>query len=289
MAESGPDRELVRRFLHEDRAEHDVTVRAVVPSGVLRRAVISAKQSGVVAGVDVARAVFAELDATVAFAPLVVDGDVVGTGTVVAELHGPWRSLLAGERVALNLLQRMSGVASLTARFVGAVRGTGTVILATRKTAPGLRPFDLAAVRAGGGDAHRESLADRVLVKSNHLVGSSVAEAVVRLCGPDGPSVPIAIEVTDLRELADALVPGIGVVLLDNFGPGDCAAAVRRRDERFPGGDGPRLEASGGITLENVAAFAEAGVDRISVGALTHSAPALDLSMTVLDADGADR
>jgi nicotinate-nucleotide pyrophosphorylase (carboxylating) len=182
----------------------------------------------------------------------------------------------------------MSGIATHTARFVAAVRGTRAAILCTRKTAPGLRSEDVAAVRAGGGDAHRLSLADRVLVKENHLAAArragwaqSMADVAARLTGPDGPGVPIGIEVTSLDELREALVPGVDVVLLDNFTPRQCADGVAARDAAYPAGDGPALEASGGITLSNVHEFAESGVERISVGEPTHSARALDLSMKI--------
>jgi nicotinate-nucleotide pyrophosphorylase (carboxylating) len=211
---------------------------------------------------------------------------------VVARLAGPLRSLLAGERTAVNFMQRMGGIATTTAHFVDAVRGTPAAILATRKTAPGLRWFDLAAVRAGGGGVHRGSLSERVLVKENHVRAAraagtcaSMADVVERVLRVSGRR-SVGIEAADMDELRAALVPDVDVVLLDNFTPAECREAVRIRGatcgaETFEGG-GPALEASGGITLANVAAYAASGVDRISVGALTHSAPALDVSMSIV-------
>jgi nicotinate-nucleotide pyrophosphorylase (carboxylating) len=289
---SAPDavRTAIAAALREDCADGDVTSRALVPADAAGSAMIRAKATGVVAGLDVAAAVFAHVDPRVRFQGAVRDGDRVAPGAVLARVAGPLRSLLAGERTAVNFVQRMSGVATLTAQFVDAVRGTRAQILATRKTAPGLRAFDLAAVRAGGGDVHRGSLADRVLVKENHLQAARAAGAaksmteVVELLAREKPGVPVGIEAVHLDDLRAALVPGVDVVLLDNFAPDRIAEAVRIRDAAFPRGGGPRLEASGGVTLDNVRAYAETGVERISVGALTHSAPALDVSMKVLPA-----
>ncbi len=276
--------------LREDRADDDVTSRALVPADATGSAMIRAKEAGVVAGIEAASRVFAHVDPRVRFDGAVRDGARVEPGVVVARVAGPLRSLLAGERVAVNLLQRMSGVATLTAKFVDAVRGTRAKILATRKTVPGLRAFDLAAVRAGGGDVYRASLADRVLVKANHLAAARAAGTaktmadVVAVFARGKPGVSVGVEAVDVDELRAALVPGVEFVLLDNFAPERVAAAVRIRDAAFPTGGGPALEASGGVALANVRAFAETGVERISVGALTHSAPALDLSMKVLPA-----
>jgi nicotinate-nucleotide pyrophosphorylase (carboxylating) len=276
--------------LREDRAADDVTSRALVPEGAAGHAMVRAKEDGVVAGLDVAAQVFAAVDPRVRFDAAVRDGARVAAGMVVARVAGPLRSLLAGERTALNFVQRMSGVATLTSKFADAVKGTRALILATRKTAPGLRAFDLDAVRAGGGDVHRASLADRVLVKENHLAAARIAGTartmadVVALFARERPGVPVGIEAEDLDEVRAALVPGVDVVLLDEFAPERVAEAVALRDAAFPQGGGPELEASGGITLANVRRYAETGVERITVGALTHSAPALDVSMKILSA-----
>jgi nicotinate-nucleotide pyrophosphorylase (carboxylating) len=287
---SEPEIRAVRLALEEDAAMHDVTSNALVSAAAGGRAVIRAKEPGVVAGTAVVATVFAELDPSVRAEVLVADGARVAGVTDLVRLDGPLRSLLAGERTAVNLVQRMSGIATLTAKFVDAVKGTRARILATRKTAPGLRAFDLAAVRAGGGDVRRVSLADRVLVKENHLIAARRAGTaqtmadVVALLARESPGVPLGIEAVDLDEMRAAFVPGVEMVLLDNFTPQRMAEAVRVRDAAFPGGGGPELEASGGITLATVRAFAETGVERISVGAITHSAPALDVSMKILPA-----
>jgi len=288
-------RAVIDRALAEDRAAEDVTSAALVPEDATGRAVIRSKQEGVIAGLDVAAVVFARVDDRLEFEPTVADGSPVPPGPVLARVAGPLRSLLAAERTALNFLQRMSGIATLTSRFVEAVAGTGAVVLATRKTTPGLRAFDLAAVRAGGGHPHRESLADRILVKENHVaaarafgIADDVAGVAVHLVGHDGerdPGVPVGIEVTDLDEVLQGLRHGVDVLLLDNFTPEQCAEAAALRRQRFPGGGGPAFEASGNVTLQTVRAYADAGVERISAGALTHSAPALDLTL-LIEPDG---
>lgn len=290
-------RAVVAAALSEDAARDDVTTRALVPAGAPGAAEIRAKAPGTVAGVLVAEEVFRQVDPRIRFRGLARDGDSVAPGQAVARAEGSLVALLEAERTAVNFVQRMSGIATLTARFVEAVRGTHARILAIRKTAPGLRAFDLAAVRAGGGGVHRESLAAQVLVKENHLRAAraagtcgSMSDVVARVVAAAAGASPVAgagrprvgIEVADFDELRAALVAGVDVVLLDNFTPEQCAEAMRVRAAAYPAGGAPEFEASGGITLANVAAYARTGVERISVGALTHSAPALDLSMKVL-------
>ncbi len=282
--------ELIARLLAEDAAQDDVTTRSLVPDDACGAALIRAKEAGVVAGLDAAQALFEAVDPEVAFEALVADGMTVTPGALVVRVAGRLRSLLAAERAAVNLLQRMSGIATLTARFAAELSPHGVTLLATRKTAPGLRALDIEAVVAGGASAHRGSLGERVLVKENHLAAARVgggaddmADVVSKLLGPQGPRVPIGIEVTSLDELRLVLVAGIEVALLDNFSPDECRRAVQLRDAAFPEGGGPALEASGGITIETAAAYAASGVERISVGALTHSARALDLSMTLAE------
>jgi nicotinate-nucleotide pyrophosphorylase (carboxylating) len=284
------EREAIRLALREDAAQEDVTAAALVPPEAVGTASIVARAAGVASGAEAAALVFEEVasgNGRVAARVTARSGTRVAAGRELLRVEGPLRLLLAGERTAVNLVQRMSGIATLTARFVEAVAGTRARILATRKTAPGLRAFDVAAVRAGGGDVHRVSLADRVLVKKNHLDAAraagtigTIADAMRRLAAT---RVPIGVEVTDLDGLRAVLGAGAEVVLLDNFTPELCARAVALRDAEFAGRPGaPSLEASGGITLENVRRYAESGVERISVGALTHSAPALDVSMKIL-------
>jgi nicotinate-nucleotide pyrophosphorylase (carboxylating) len=217
------------------------------------------------------------VDDAVVVEQLVADGAVVTPGTVVATLHGPARALLSGERVALNFLQRLSGVATVTAAYVAAVAGTRARIIDTRKTTPGLRVLQKQAIRDGGGHNHRLGLADGVLIKDNHLAAIGGPDRVTRAVQAARAAAPhtlkIEVEVTTLAELDEALAAGADVVLLDNMDPPTMAQAVRQTAGRA------LLEASGGITLETIRAVAETGVDLISVGALTHSAPALDISL----------
>jgi len=268
---------IVEVALAEDLGGGDVTTLATVPAETRARGAIVAKQAGVLSGLDVAAAVFRRVDPEVRFVAQAAAGQRVEPGVVVAEVDGSARSLLAAERVALNLLQRLSGVASLTARYVAAVEGTKARIVDTRKTTPGLRLLEKAAVRHGGGRNHRFNLTDGILIKDNHLAavgGPDRVARAVRLARERAPHpLRIEVEVTTLLELDQALAAGADVVLLDNMDISTLRGAVERTAGRA------LLEASGGITLETVRAVAETGVDLISVGALTHSAPALDLSL----------
>jgi nicotinate-nucleotide pyrophosphorylase (carboxylating) len=266
--------DLIRDALAEDLGAGDLTSRAVVPEGSRARGDVIAKADGVVAGLDVARAVFAAVDRELSVDVRAADGDRVAPGTELLALDGDARAILAGERVALNLLGRLSGVATLTARYAEAVAGTGTRILDTRKTTPGMRALEKAAVVAGGGTSHRFGLYDAILVKENHVrVAGGVGEAARRALAGAPDDVLVEIEVETLAELDEALAAGVGRILLDNMDPEVLREAVARTAGRVP------LEASGGITLDTVRAVAETGVDFISVGALTHSAPALDVSL----------
>ena len=263
--------------LAEDVGGGDVTSTLTVPAGLRARGTMLAKAPGVISGLDVAGEVFRRVDPAITFAPLVADGVAVAAMTPIATIEGLARSLLAGERVALNLLQRLSGVASLTARYVAAVRGTKARIVDTRKTTPGLRALEKAAVRHGGGYNHRFGLTDGVLIKDNHLAAVGGPDRVARAVALARQGVPhtlrVEIEVTTLDELTQALEAGADVVLLDNMDIAMLRTAVAMTDGRA------LLEASGGVTLETVAEIAATGVDLISVGALTHSAPALDVSL----------
>ncbi len=269
----------VRLALAEDVGSGDVTTEATVPADRRARAVIRAKAAGVLAGVSAARATFALLDPAARYRGL-DDGAALLPGTNVAELEGPARALLVGERTALNYLQRLSGVATLTRRFVDAVAGTRTRILDTRKTTPGLRLLEKAAVRAGGGHNHRVGLHDMVLIKENHIaVAGGIEEAIARARAHAPAKMALEVEVRDLDELRTALRARPDRILLDNMTTALLAQAVRLRDAQ--GGQRAELEASGNMSLERVAEVAATGVDFISVGGLTHSAPALDLSMIV--------
>jgi nicotinate-nucleotide pyrophosphorylase (carboxylating) len=271
----------VERALAEDLGEGDLTTRAVVPEGARARAVVSQKEPGVLAGLGVARAVFERVDPALEVELLAPQGEWREPGPV-AEVTGAAASILAAERVALNFLGRLSGVATLTARYVRAVEGTGARILDTRKTTPGLRELEKEAVRAGGGVNHRGGLYDAILVKENHAalaggVGEATrlaleaAPALARAAGRG--SLMVEVECATLGEVEDAVAAGVTRILLDNMSPDDLRRAVEIAGGRA------ELEASGGVTLDTVRAVAETGVDYISVGAVTHSAPALDVSL----------
>ena len=269
----------VRRFLREDIGGGDITTAWTVPAGTEARAWIVAREACVVAGLMVARVVFAELDANLSAEPLLTDGARVTAGTRLMRLAGPAAPILSGERLALNLLQRLSGVATITRRYVEAVAGTRASVSDTRKTTPGLRLLEKYAVRMGGGRNHRVGLYDGVLIKDNHLAAAGgVTAALQEVARRRTASVSVQIEVDSLTQLAEALDVGIDAVLLDNMSPALTAEAVGMIRAR-PGGASVWIESSGGITLENIRAYAETGVDTISVGALTHSAPSVDLAL----------
>jgi nicotinate-nucleotide pyrophosphorylase (carboxylating) len=267
--------ELIDRALVEDLRRGDLTSEAVVPADAHARARIEQKAPGVVAGLHVAQTVFRRLDPEVRWHARVPEGEWRDPG-LVAEVAGPARSILAGERVALNFLGRLSGIATLTARFVAAVEGTGARILDTRKTTPGLRALEKQAVLAGGAENHRAGLSDAILVKENHAaLAGGVGEAAARAVAAAGGGLPVTVECATLEDVDAALAAGATRLLLDNMAPDPLRVAVERVGGRA------QVEASGGVTLENVRAIAETGVDCISVGALTHSAPALDMSLTL--------
>jgi nicotinate-nucleotide pyrophosphorylase (carboxylating) len=264
--------ETVRRALHEDVGPGDVTTQATVPEGAHARARITQKEAGVLFGLDAAEAVFRRLDPDMRFTRLAEEGTWREGGPVL-EVDGSAAALLTGERTALNFLQRLSGIASLTARYVRAVEGTGARVLDTRKTTPGLRELEKAAVAAGGGTNHRVGLYDVILIKENHAAMAGGVAQAVHAARAAAPGVPLQVECRDLAEVDAALAAGAPRLLLDNMTPAQLREVVARVDGRA------ELEASGGVTLEAVREIAASGVDFVSVGALTHSAPALDLSL----------
>lgn len=271
-------RRVVATALAEDVAGGDWTTRWTVPAAARAVAEIRAKAPGIIAGLDVAAAVFQQLDRAVEFSPAVADGAAVAPGDLVATVSGPARAILTGERTALNLLQRLSGVATMTRRYVDAVAGTGVRILDTRKTTPGLRLLEKAAVRAGGGANHRTGLFDMILLKENHIAAAGGITAALRLVAQANQTgLPVEVEVRNLDELREAIAAGADRILLDNMSLDAMREAVAIA--RSGPGPAPLLEASGNMTLERVRDVAATGVDFISVGALTHSAPALDLSL----------
>jgi nicotinate-nucleotide pyrophosphorylase (carboxylating) len=265
--------EIVRAALAEDVGSGDATTLATVGADARARATITQKAPGVVFGVEAAERTFAELDDAVAFERLSPEGVWQEPGTGVLRIEGRARALLTGERTALNLLQRLSGIATLTARYVQAVEGTDVQILDTRKTTPGLRMLEKAAVRAGGGTNHRVGLFDAILIKENHVAAAGGVEQAVQQARAAYPDLPLEVECRNVEEIAQALQAGAPRILLDNMDPEELRAAVDQVVGRA------ELEASGGITLETVRAHAVEGLNFISVGALTHSAPALDLSL----------
>lgn len=270
-------RHLVRSWLAEDVGRGDRTTAAVVPESLLGRARFEARREGVLAGLSVADMCFEQASAgAIKFIGESEDGRTFRAGDVLARVEGPLGKILTVERTALNVLQRLSGVATVAARYVAEIEGTGAQIVDTRKTTPGLRMLEKYAVRAGGGANHRCGLDDGILVKDNHIAAAGGVEAATKRAVEGAPhGLSVEVEVTSLEEMDAAIASGAHAVLLDNMSPDQVRAAVERAAGRV------MLEASGGITLDNVRAYAETGVDLISIGALTHSAPAIDIALEV--------
>lgn len=276
---------LVEAALEEDVGEGDWTTLWTVDGDAVGRAEVVAREALVVAGTEAAVRVLGAVDPSLRTTVEATDGTEVEPGEPVMGVEGPVRSILTAERTALNFLGRLSGVATLTRRFVRAVEGTGARIVDTRKTTPGWRTLEKAAVVAGGGENHRMGLHDMVLIKENHVAAAGGIEAAVaRVRAADDRGLEVEVEVEDLKELETVLGLGVDRVLLDNMDPGALERAVFR--VRSEPGARPLLEASGNVTLETVRRVAETGVDLISVGALTHSAPVADLSLRLLPPKG---
>jgi len=269
-------RRIVREALCEDIGSGDITTLLTVDESASARAVITSKSSGRLAGMDVAAAVFAELDPDIDFRPQAGDGDKLDAGEPIAIVTGLARPILTGERVALNFLQRMSGIASLTARYVALVKGEKARIVDTRKTTPGLRPLEKYAVVQGGGFNHRFGLSDGILIKDNHIAASGGIGRAIAAAKKSAPhTLKIEIEVTTLEQLREAIAASADAVLLDNMTIEMMREAVGIAAGRV------LTEASGSVSEDNVREIAETGVDIISVGALTHSAPSLDISLDI--------
>ncbi len=267
----------VRRALAEDLGRAgDITTLATIPAGRQAVAVIAARRAGVVAGIALAREAFRQIDPSLVFTVLADDGSTVQPGTKVARVTGEARAILAAERVALNFMGRLSGIATLTAAFVGQVAHTKAVIVDTRKTTPTLRAFEKHAVRCGGGMNHRFGLDDAILIKDNHIaVAGGIRPALRAAKAVAGHMVRIEIEVDHLDQLAEVIAEGADIVLLDNMNQATLREAVTMVAGRM------KTEASGGINLSTARAVAESGVDMLSVGALTHSAPVFDLGLDI--------
>jgi nicotinate-nucleotide pyrophosphorylase (carboxylating) len=270
---------IIRQALREDIGKGDITTLSTVPKNTVLEGKFIAKESGTIAGLEVVRETLKLIDNNVKFSALVSDGDQANSGTILAKVRGKGRSLLTAERTALNFLQRMSGIATATRSYVNSVRNTKAAVVDTRKTAPGLRLLDKWAVRLGGGQNHRFGLFDMVLIKENHIAAAgSIANAVALVRAKDRKKRAIEVEVRDLNELTEALKLNPDRILLDNMTPDQLREAVR-----ITGGK-TTLEASGNISLENIADVAATGVDIISVGKLTHSVKALDISFLIENA-----
>ena len=288
-------REAVRRALAEDLGPGDVTSEALIPRAARGRAFIVCRAPGIVAGLAAAKEVFRQLRPSASFKPLTADGRRVRRGEKVAEIAGPVRTLLAGERTALNFIQRLSGIATLTRRCVEAVAGRDVKILDTRKTTPGLRALEKYAVRAGGGTNHRMGLYDQVLIKDNHLNAllaeargdrpGAIRRAVLRARERAGKNTLIEVEAESLPMVEAAIAAGADIIMLDNMTPArmrEAARRVRAHRKKFRARR-PITEASGGVTPDRLARIAATGVDTISLGMLTHSAPAADFAMDLAD------
>ncbi len=266
-------RAIVERALAEDIGPGDVTSVPIIPAGAHLYGEFLAKEAGVLAGMDVVREVFRQVDPAIALTPRLQDGDSFAVGDILATVSGDGPGILIGERVALNFLQRMSGIATMTRRYVQAAAGTRARILDTRKTLPGLRVLDKLAVRLGGGTNHRIGLYDMVLIKDNHIEAAGSITAAVERVRAAGITLPIEVEIDDLSQLDEALAAHVDRIMLDNMDSETMRIAVERTAGRV------ELEASGNVTLTRVAEIAATGVDYISVGAITHSVKALDISL----------
>ncbi len=268
--------ELIERSLAEDIGGGDLTTEALCPPRQRGQAYMVAKQPGVIAGLEIVRKVFAKLDAHLDWQPAAEDGARLEAGQKLVRFEASTRALLSGERLALNILQRLCGIASLTRRFVDAVAAYPVKILDTRKTTPGLRILEKYAVAAGGGVNHRMGLYDGIMIKDNHIsLAGGISPAVAAMRNANPQNLPIEVETRTLAEVKEALHAGVDIIMLDNMSTAQMREAVELIDKRA------RIEASGGVTLQTVAEIAATGVDFISVGQLTHSAPALDISMYI--------
>jgi len=267
---------LIESALLEDIGTGDITTNALIPDSMFTTAIMTAKAGGIVAGMQVAEAVFRMLSTQIEWNPSVQDGDTIRNGDLLVEMSGPFRALLTGERLALNFLQRMSGIATMTSLFVGLVADSGTRILDTRKTAPGMRILDKYAVKAGGGENHRIGLYDMVLIKDNHIkVAGGIRNAVAQIRSQVAPEMKIELETTTMSQVLEALEMKADIIMLDNMSNDqmkECVAVINHR---------AKVEASGNMNLQRVKEVAATGVDYISIGALTHSVTALDISMNI--------
>lgn len=275
QAEQSTINNLIARSFKEDLSSGDVTTDAIVEDSVRAKAVWISKDEGIVAGLGIAQKIFQELDPQVKWNPNVIDGDIVAKGSELVELEGSCRAILSAERIALNIVQRMSGIATKTHHLVEAIASYPAQILDTRKTAPGLRLLDKYAVAAGGGTNHRMGLYDLAMIKDNHIVVAGSIAAAVKKVRSKNPDIRIEVETTSLNQVTEALEAGADIIMLDNMSTDKMEEAVSLIGKKAA------TEASGNITRETIQSVAETGVDYISVGALTHSVEAFDISQQV--------
>lgn len=268
---------IIDHAFREDIGEGDVTTNNLVPESVAASASMTAKADGVIAGLPIAEKVFKKLDAKLEWKPVVKDGDFVKKGDIIVEISGTFRALLTGERLALNLLQRMSGIATETAKYMAEIEGSNVKILDTRKTVPGLRTLDKYAVKMGGGTNHRIGLYDLVMIKDNHIkIAGSITAAVQQIRKAIPADMKVEVETTNLKEVKEAVKAGADIIMLDNMSNDLMSEAVKIIDGRSV------VEASGNMNLNRLKGVAATGVDCISIGALTHSVKALDISQNIL-------
>jgi len=270
---------IIALAIEEDIESGDITTNALVPEASMAVAEMTAKADGVISGIEIARKVFEQIDKNILWTPFVKEGDRVKKGDRIVRIEGSFRALLTAERTALNILQRMSGIATAASLYVKELEGTGTNLLDTRKTAPGMRILDKMAVKAGGGTNHRMGLYDMALIKDNHIkVAGGIPNAVMQVRKSIKPGISIEVEVTNLDETQQAIDSGADIIMLDNMNTAQMAQAVKLINGRA------KTEASGNMTLSRIKEVASAGVNFISVGALTHSVTALDISMNIVPA-----
>lgn len=268
---------IIEHAFREDIGDGDITTNNLVPENSVAKASMTAKADGVIAGLPIAEKVFKKLDPNLVWKPLVKDGDTIKKGDVIVEMQGSFRALLTGERLALNLMQRMSGIASETAKYVAEVKHTNVQILDTRKTVPGLRTLDKYSVKTGGGTNHRIGLYDLVMIKDNHIkIAGGIAPAVEQIRKSIPSHIKVEVETTNLEEVKEAVFAGADIIMLDNMSNEAMTEAVLLVNGKA------KTEASGNMSLERLKGVAETGVDFISIGALTHSVKALDISQNII-------